>query len=64
MDKIASPKELATELRSILAYSEQEKPSRDKIATDLRALADRTAGESEVVRLRMRAQSDYHDPTA
>jgi hypothetical protein len=54
MDKIASPKELATELRSILAYAEQAKPSRDKIATDLRALADRTAsGESE----RMKAQA-------
>jgi hypothetical protein len=43
MDKIASPQELVKELRSLLAYSESESPSREKLASDLQALADRTA---------------------
>jgi hypothetical protein len=43
MDKIASPQALAAELRTLLAYAGSEKPSREKLAADLRGLADRTA---------------------
>jgi len=43
MEKIASPKELAAELQRILAYTETAEPSREKIAADLKALANRVA---------------------
>jgi len=43
MKKIASPDELASELRSLLAYAEGEQPSREKIASGLRGLAQRVA---------------------
>jgi hypothetical protein len=45
MDKIASPQDLQAELRRLLAYSQSEKPSREKIAGELRALADRVADD-------------------
>lgn len=42
MRKIASPQELQTELRRLLAYcSGPEKPSREKLAAELRELASR-----------------------
>jgi hypothetical protein len=43
MDRIATPRGLVAELQKILAYAETEKPSREKLATALNALADRTA---------------------
>ena len=43
MRKIASPNELASELRSLLAYAEGDQPSREKLASGLRALAQRVA---------------------
>lgn len=44
MKKIASPQDLQAELRRLLAYSQgPEKPSRDKIAAELRVLANRVA---------------------
>lgn len=43
MDRIATPRNLVTELQKILAYAETEKPSREKLAAELNALADRTA---------------------
>jgi hypothetical protein len=42
MKKIATPKDLAKELRSLLAYAESENPSREKIASVLSALAGST----------------------
>lgn len=43
MDKIASPKELTAEIRSLLAYAEGKEPSRVRLAADLSALAKRVA---------------------
>ena len=57
MKKIASPDELASELRSILAYAEGEQPSRDKLSSDLRGLAQRVA--SPPVSRRVTAASEY-----
>ncbi len=46
MEKIASPQELQSEIRSILAYvHHSEKPDRQVVAVRLRELADRVAGE-------------------
>jgi len=44
MNKIASPKELVSELQSILEYSQTKNPSREKLAKDLSELANRVAG--------------------
>ena len=44
MKKFASPNELVSELRSLLAYAEGHQPSREKLASGLRELAHRTAG--------------------
>jgi len=50
MNKIASPQQLQDELRRLLAYAQTEKPSREKLAAGLNALADRVAGaEKETV---------------
>jgi hypothetical protein len=47
MQKIATPQELQTGLLSILAYVQgTEKPEREKVASDLRELADRVAARS------------------
>lgn len=49
MNKIATPQDLQTELRCLLALVEDsngEKPSREKLAADIRELADRVAGYS------------------
>lgn len=46
MGKIASPQDLATALRSLLA-SCQDGVNREKLASQLNALADRVAGFSE-----------------
>jgi len=46
MKKIASPDELASELRSLLAYASGEQPSREKVAAALSALADRVGAAS------------------
>jgi len=43
MTKIASPTELRSELQRLLAYAGSEKPSREKLASELRGLADRIA---------------------
>ncbi len=48
MRKIASPEELQSELRRLMAYcGGPEKPSRAKLATELNGLADRMAATSE-----------------
>lgn len=45
MRKIASPEELRSELRRLMAYCEgPEKPSREKLAAELNGLADKVAG--------------------
>lgn len=44
MDKLASPQELQAELRRLLAMSQEGKPSRKALASELRTLADRVAG--------------------
>ena len=45
MRKIASPQDLQTELQSILALCQgEERPSRERLAAELNALADRVAG--------------------
>ena len=43
MNKIASPQELQDELRRLLASSQETNPSREKLALELRALADKVA---------------------
>ena len=43
MQKIASPQELQTELRRLLAYCQGEQPSREKLAGELLDLAERVA---------------------
>jgi len=43
MDKIASPKELVAALRDLLEYAEGKNPSREKLASELLDLAERTA---------------------
>ena len=42
MDKIATPQDLQAALRRIIAMAQSEKPSRAKIAAELRALAAAT----------------------
>jgi len=43
MNKLASPQDLAQELRGLLAYAEGKEPSRGKLASELRTLADRVS---------------------
>lgn len=50
MDRIASPQGLQTELRRLLDYSQSPRPSREKLAEDLRALAERVAASPALVR--------------
>lgn len=47
MNKIASPAELQSELRRLVAYSQTATPSRARIAAQLKDLADRVAGEKK-----------------
>ncbi|MBU0571997.1 MAG: hypothetical protein KKC50_08165 [Candidatus Omnitrophica bacterium] len=51
MDKIATPRELRSEIRRLLAYSQTERPSREKLAAELRGLAGRVAAD-RVLRVR------------
>jgi hypothetical protein len=46
MDKIATSQELQTELRRLLACCQEANPSREKLASELRVLADKV-GSSE-----------------
>ena len=46
MDKIASPQDLHVELQRLLAYAQSVKPSREKLASDLRELASRLAEDT------------------
>jgi len=43
MEKIASPKELASELRALVVYAEGSNPSRQRLASALQNLAGRVA---------------------
>jgi len=43
MDKIASPTELQSELRRLLAFASEGQPSREKLASEIRGLANRVA---------------------
>ena len=43
MEKIATPADLSAELRTLLAYTTEQGPSREKLAQHLRGLADRVA---------------------
>ncbi len=43
MQKIATPQDLQTKLRRLLAYCQEPHPSRDRLAGELRGLADRVA---------------------
>ena len=47
MNKIASPQELQTELRRLLASSQEENPSREKLAEELRALATKLGSDRQ-----------------
>lgn len=51
MKKIASPDELASELRSLLAYAEGDQPSRERLASELSSLAGRVGGSGNLLRL-------------
>lgn len=46
MRKIASPQDLQVELHHLLAYCRGHQPSREKIASELRGLAERVAGKT------------------
>lgn len=43
MRKVASPQDLQIELRRLLAYAQTDRPSRTKLALELRSLASRVA---------------------
>lgn len=62
MDKIASPQDLTAELQTLLA-SCQDGASREKLASDLRGLADRVAGlkDGPVGRALDRHWNTFHD---
>jgi len=47
MDKIASPRDLASELKKLLGYAGSQSPSRVKLANDLLSLANRVAVEGQ-----------------
>ena len=69
MDKIASPDELQAELRKLLAYAESEVPSRSKLATGLKQLADRVARKGDYptrrgARIRVLAREWLYSPEA
>lgn len=49
MEKIASPQDLSSELQRLLKYAEGPNPSREKLATDLRTLADRVSHQVQGV---------------
>ena len=44
MQKIASPQDLQAELQRLASEAAEDRPSREKLASDLRELADRLAG--------------------
>jgi seryl-tRNA synthetase len=44
MNRIATTQELQAEIKNLLAYAQSKKPSREKLAADLTALAARVAG--------------------
>ena len=46
MNKIASPQDLQNELTRLVAYCSEGQPSREKVASELRSLADRLAGKT------------------
>jgi len=46
MDRIASPQDLTSELRRLLAYAEGEQPSREVLAAKLRELSVKVAADS------------------
>jgi hypothetical protein len=48
MNKIASPREVVSELRGLLAYCDECKPSRNVVASKLLELANRIAAVNEV----------------
>jgi protoheme ferro-lyase len=45
MKKIASPQELTSELQRLLDYAKSRNPSREKLASELKTLADRVAAK-------------------
>ena len=47
MDKIANPQDLQTKIRRLLAYAEGPLPRRETLALELRALANKVAGDKE-----------------
>jgi hypothetical protein len=47
MNRIASPQDLQAELQRLLTYSQNPKPSREKLASAIRDLADRVAGAKQ-----------------
>lgn len=49
MNRIASPQDLQAEVHRLLAYSQSPKPSREKLASELRELANRVAGHSYTI---------------
>lgn len=62
MQKIASPTELQSELRRLLAYcGGPEKPSREKLASELRDLADRVAMEFDTPEALKKYLQDHPD---
>jgi len=53
MRKIATPQDLQSELKRLLAYCDQKTPSRTKLAAELRGLAVRLAKMTQTVREEM-----------
>lgn len=62
MRKIANATELQRELHRLLAYSQTERPSRTKIASELRTLSaalNRVSAEQVNIRIRTKPDSDF-----
>ena len=47
MNKIATPKDLISELQRVLAYASSKKPSRTKLSRDLSALSEKVSSQEK-----------------
>jgi hypothetical protein len=65
MDKIATPKDLVSELQRVIAYAGSEKPSRAKLSSALSSLAGKVSSQEKTaasIKLPMFVgASDYHE---
>ena len=59
MRKIADAQDLQAEISRLLAYSQGQNPSRERLASELRGLADRVTGTGRTARIAPWAASVY-----